>query len=115
MNYAFADRTRNFTSSAVRDILAVIQQGDVISFAGGLPSEEFFPVEQVQSAYEKVFESVNGVLQYGVTGGYLPLRVFLKDRMEMKGIHSEPETILMTTGSQQAIFSCPRILLICLP
>lgn len=111
MNYSFADRTRNFTSSAVRDILAVIQQGNVISFAGGLPSEEFFPVEQVQLAYEKVFASGTGALQYGVTEGFLPLRVFLKERMEMKGIHSEPETIMMTTGSQQAIDLFSKVML----
>ncbi|OIJ16535.1 aminotransferase [Anaerobacillus alkalidiazotrophicus] len=111
MNYAFADRTRNFTSSAVRDILTVIQKGNVISFAGGLPSEEFFPLEQVQLAYEKVFASGTGALQYGGTEGYLPLRVLLKERMKTKGIYSEPETILMTTGSQQAIDLFSKVML----
>ncbi|HJV45285.1 MAG TPA: PLP-dependent aminotransferase family protein [Bacillota bacterium] len=111
MNYAFADRTRNFTSSAVRDILTVIQQGNVISFAGGLPSEEFFPVEQVQLAYELVFASGTGALQYGVTEGYLPLRVMLRERMKTKGIYSEPETIMMTTGSQQAIDLFSKVML----
>ncbi|WP_134699324.1 PLP-dependent aminotransferase family protein [Ammoniphilus sp. YIM 78166] len=103
MHYVFADRTKNFTSSSVRDLLAIIQQGNVISFAGGLPSEDFFPVEQLQLAYEKVFASRAGALQYGVTEGFMPLRVLLKERMKMKGINSEPESILLTTGSQQAI------------
>ncbi|AWB46602.1 aminotransferase [Paenibacillus sp. CAA11] len=111
MNYHFADRTRNFTSSAVRDILAVTQQGNVISFAGGLPSEEFFPVEQVRLAYEKVFASGTGALQYGVTEGFLPLRGLLQERMKTKGIHSDPEAIMMTTGSQQAIDLFSKIML----
>lgn len=111
MEYAFAERTKNFTSSAVRDILTVIQQGNVISFAGGLPSEEFFPIEQVQVAYEKVFASGKAALQYGVTEGFLPLRVLLKDRMEQKGIHSDPESIMMTTGSQQAIDLFSKVML----
>jgi 2-aminoadipate transaminase len=111
MNYAFADRTRNFTSSAVRDILSIIQQGNVISFAGGLPSEEFFPVEQVQLAYEKVFASGTGALQYGITEGFLPLRAMLRERMKTKAIYSKPETIMMTTGSQQAIDLFSKVML----
>lgn len=111
MKYTFAERTNQFSSSAVRDILTVIQQGNVISFAGGLPAEEFFPMEQVQIAYEKVFASGGGALQYGVTEGFLPLRGLLQERMRDKGIHADPEHMLLTTGSQQAIDLFSKVML----
>ena len=111
IDYAFADRTKQFKSSAVRDLLSIIQQGNVISFAGGLPSEELFPIEEVRLAYEKVFASGAGALQYGVTEGFLPLRVLLEERMKRKGIASSPGTILLTTGSQQAIDLFSRVML----
>lgn len=110
-DYAFADRTKHFTSSAVRDILNVIQKGNVITFAGGLPSEEWFPVEPVRQAFDKVFASGAGALQYGVTEGFLPLRALLQERMKRKGIEADPETILLTTGSQQAIDLFSRVML----
>ncbi|MDB5084380.1 MAG: PLP-dependent aminotransferase family protein [Bacilli bacterium] len=111
MEYLFADRTQRFSSSAVRDILAVIQQGDVISFAGGLPGEDFFPTQQLQIAYEKVFASGKSTLQYGVTEGYWPLRELLSERMKTKNIKCTPDAVLMTTGSQQAIDLFSRVML----
>ena len=111
MNYSFAERTKNFKSSAVRDILSVIQQGNVISFAGGLPSEEHFPLEAVQSAYDKVFASGKSSLQYGLTEGYKPLREAIQTKMEQKGIRSTPDRILLTTGSQQTIDLFSRVML----
>ncbi|OAS82525.1 MULTISPECIES: PLP-dependent aminotransferase family protein [Metabacillus] len=111
MNYSFAEQTKNFKSSAVRDILAVIQQGNVISFAGGLPSEESFPLREVQIAYEKVFSSGKSSLQYGLTEGYKPLREAIKTKMEGKGVVTPLENMLITTGSQQAIDLFSRVIL----
>lgn len=111
MEYLFADQTSNLKSSAVRDILSVIQQGHVISFAGGLPSEENFPLFDIQAAYRKVFESGKSSLQYGLTEGFLPLREAIQARMVRKGIESAPETILVTTGSQQTIDLFSRVML----
>ncbi len=103
VEYLFAEQTKNLQSSAVREILAVIQQGNVISFAGGLPSEEHFPLEEVKTAYEKVFASGGSALQYGATEGYKPLRETIQARMKLKGIESAADNILVTTGSQQTI------------
>lgn len=111
MDYSFADRTKTFESSAVREILNVIQQGNVISFAGGLPCEELFPVAAVQSAYEKVLASGNASMQYGLTEGFKPLRESISSRMNEKGIPSNPDNILITTGSQQAIYLLSRIMI----
>jgi 2-aminoadipate transaminase len=111
MRYAFADRIKNFKSSAVREILSVIQQGNVISFAGGLPYEDFFPIDEVKSAYEKVFAAGKGTLQYGMTEGYLPLRSILSESMVRKGIPAHEDNILLTTGSQQAIDLFTRVMI----
>lgn len=111
MNYSFAPQTKTYQSSAVRDILKVTQQGHVISFAGGLPSEEIFPLEQVKIAYEKVFASGKSSLQYGLTEGFTPLREAIQTKMDRKGISSNPDNILITTGSQQVIDLFSRVLL----
>ncbi|MED3564420.1 PLP-dependent aminotransferase family protein [Bacillus xiapuensis] len=111
MNYTFAPQTKNYESSAVRDILKVTQQGHVISFAGGLPAEDIFPIEQVQIAYEKVFASGKSSLQYGLTEGFTPLREAVQAKMDTRGIPSHPDNILLTTGSQQVIDLFSRIML----
>ncbi|WP_462413368.1 aminotransferase-like domain-containing protein [Neobacillus sp. Marseille-QA0830] len=111
MNYLFAPQTTNYESSAVREILKVTQQGHVISFAGGLPAEDIFPLEAVQNAYEKVFASGKSSLQYGLTEGFIPLREAIQSRMQKKGISSTTDNILLTTGSQQVIDLFSRIML----
>ncbi|RXT07801.1 PLP-dependent aminotransferase family protein [Ammoniphilus sp. CFH 90114] len=111
MRYPFADRVKMFKSSAVRELLSIIQQGDVISFAGGLPFEDYFPIGEVEKAYQKVFASGKSSLQYGLTEGYLPLRSWLSDSMKTKGIESKADNILLTTGSQQAIDLFTRVMI----
>ncbi len=103
MSYPFATRVQNLTSSAVRDLLGVIQNEDVISFAGGLPDEGLFPSYELEQAYEKVFRSGGKSLQYGPTEGDSQLRMLIQDVLKEKGIHTAHENILITTGSQQAI------------
>lgn len=110
MKYGFSHRVRYLRSSAVRDILKVVNKGDVISFAGGLPDEGLFPVEAMQQAFNKALTSGNKALQYGETEGVLALREKLVERMERKGITRQPEDILVTSGSQQAIDLFARIM-----
>lgn len=111
MDYLFASHTKHYKSSAVRDILSVIQKGNVISFAGGLPSDDFFPIDAVQNAYEKVFASGKSSLQYGLTEGFIPLRESIQAVMGKRGVQSEVESIIMTTGSQQVIDLFSRVML----
>lgn len=111
MRYPFADRVKMFKSSAVRDLLSVLQKGDVVSFAGGMPSEDYFPIEAVEQAYGKVFQSGKHSMQYGLTEGYMPLRGLLSEQMKGKSIHSKAENILLTTGSQQAIDLFTKIMI----
>lgn len=111
MNYLFAENTKYYQHSAVREILRFTQQGHVISFAGGLPSEELFPMDAVKAAYEKVFATGKRSLQYGLTAGFLPLREAIQAKMADKGIESSPDTIMCTTGSQQVIDLFARVML----
>ncbi len=110
MRYGFAKRVQHLQSSAVRDILKITNKGDVISFAGGLPDDELFPVEAVQDAFSKTFQSGGKAFQYDATEGYAPLREVLVDRMAKKGIASHVDNIMLTTGSQQAIDLFARVM-----
>ncbi len=100
----FAKRTKRMTSSAIREILKLTQQPDVISFAGGLPAPEAFPLEAVKQAAEKVLrENGTEALQYTITEGYPPLRKLLAERASRPGLQITPDNILLTTGSQQGL------------
>lgn len=109
MEYRYADRLGKFSSSAVREILKLTQKASVISFAGGLPAEEHFPLKAVGEAFQRVLAQGNKSLQYGLTEGYLPLRESICRRMAAKGISVTPDDMLLTTGSQQAIDLLCRI------
>ncbi|TCP29782.1 2-aminoadipate transaminase [Scopulibacillus darangshiensis] len=110
MRYAFAKRVHHLQSSAVRDLLKITDKGGVISFAGGLPDDDLFPVEAVEKAFSKTFRSGNKAFQYGVTEGFAPLRDVLVDRMTQKGIPAKTDDVMLTTGSQQAIDLFARVM-----
>ncbi|SEF82625.1 PLP-dependent aminotransferase family protein [Paenibacillus sp. UNC499MF] len=109
MNYRFSKTLEAFSSSAVREILKLTQGKSIISFAGGLPAEEFFPVEAVKEAIGRVMEGGKSALQYGLTEGYTPLRQSICNRMATKGMRVTPDDMLLTTGSQQAIDLLTRV------
>ena len=100
----YAHRMQRMTSSAVRELLKLTSRPDVISFAGGLPSPEVFPVEQVRAAVDRVLtRHGRSALQYSTTEGYAPLREFIAASMARYGIRVGLDHIVMTTGSQQAL------------
>jgi 2-aminoadipate transaminase len=95
---------RNITSSAIRDLLKVTEQPDMISFAGGLPAPECFPAEEITAAAERVLvERPLAALQYGPTEGYGPLRELLASKTSELGINVSIDQVLVTSGSQQAL------------
>jgi 2-aminoadipate transaminase len=110
MEYRFSSSVERLQSSVVRDILKLTQGKQIVSFAGGLPAEELFPVEAVREAADRVFRNGSGSLQYGLTEGFLPLREQLCGRMAAKRMQVEPHQMLLTTGSQQAIDLAVRVL-----
>ena len=97
--------------SFIRDILEVAERPDVISFAGGLPNPSLFPVREIEDACSRVLrEDGENALQYAQTQGYAPLRSWIAERYQSKGLQTGPEEILITNGSQQAIDLIGKVL-----
>lgn len=99
-----ATRTLGMESSAIRELLKLTQQPDIISFAGGLPAPDFFPLREVEEACRYIVHE-DGVraLQYSATEGYGPLKEYLADSMHKYGVPASPDNVLLTNGSQQAL------------
>jgi 2-aminoadipate transaminase len=100
------------TTSIIRDILEVAQSPDVISMAGGWPEADLFPVEQLDEVCHHVLtHTPRESLQYGLTGGFPPLRQALAEYMTQLGVPAKMENIVITSGSQQALDLMGRIFL----
>ena len=111
--YNFADRMENVKASDVREILKVTARPEIISFAGGLPAPELFPIEPIREASDAVLrESGRVALQYGPTEGLPRLREQIAERMLKKNaIHTDIDHIIMTAGSQQGLDYCGLLFL----
>jgi 2-aminoadipate transaminase len=108
----FARRMEGMKPSAVREILKVADHPDILSFAGGLPAPELFPVAEIAAAHAKVLATDGAAaLQYSVTEGYGPLRDWIATRLRGRGIATNREQVLVTTGSQQGIDLVAKVLL----
>lgn len=107
----YAERMDNVKASEIRELLALTARPEVISFAGGLPAPELFPVEKMLAATEAVMKEQGRVaLQYGPTDGYAPLRQHIVNRMKAKNnIDTDIDHILMTAGSQQGLDYVARL------
>lgn len=104
MHNKFAKRASLVKSSETREILKVTERPEVISFAGGLPAPELFPMVELNVACEAVLkEDGPASLQYSTTEGYIPLRNAIIKRMDAIGIQAHLQQIVITSGSQQAI------------
>ncbi len=100
----FAERTKWIKSSVIRELLKLTQQPDVISFAGGLPAPELFPIEEIKKASIELLEKEGQrMLQYGPTEGYPLLKEEIAKYMKKMGVECTPDEILPTSGSQQAL------------
>lgn len=105
MDSMFSDRITDVPNSFIREILKVALEPEVISFAGGLPNREFFPVDELKEATAKVFDS-NGrdTFQYSNSEGYHELREYISDRYRKKqNLNIPVDNILITSGSQQGL------------
>ncbi len=113
VEYAFARRLAGMGVSAIREILKVTERPEVISFAGGLPAPELFPVEELARAHAEVFaEEGAQACQYSTTEGWLPLREWVAARLRRRGIgDAEAARVLVTSGSQQGIDLVGKIFL----
>lgn len=108
----YAQRNQRMGRSIIRELLKLTAQPDVISFAGGLPAPEIFPVERCQEAACALLARAGSTaLQYGPSEGYMPLRQFICDLMRHYGINAEPANVMITTGSQQALDLVGKLLI----
>jgi 2-aminoadipate transaminase len=108
----FAARTQQMKRSTVREILKLTARPEVISFAGGLPAPELFPIERIKQATDTVLsERGREVLQYSTSEGMPELRELIAERMSSGSFTVSPDNVLITSGSQQAVDMIARILL----
>lgn len=105
MEFKTARRMSQIKASEIREILKITERPEVISFAGGLPAPELFPVDEIQEVNRLVLESDGTkALQYTTTEGFKPLREWIANRMNKRlGTAFDCENILITHGSQQAL------------
>ncbi len=108
----FASRMENLKASEIREILKLIENPEVISFAGGLPAPELFPVEEMKQVANMVLdEDRDKALQYSPTEGFPPLREKISLRLRDQGIASTKDDVLITNGSQQGLDLTGKIFL----
>ncbi len=110
--HRYAQRMQGMSSSVIRELLKLTQKPDIISFAGGLPAPEIFPIQEFETAVVRLLETKGAqALQYSPTEGYPPLRQFIADKMSRYGIEATADNILITSGAQQALDLIGRIMI----
>lgn len=111
-NWTVSARAREMKSSAIREILKITERPDIISFAGGLPAPELFPIQALKKACAKVLDTHGPKsLQYSLTMGVLPLREILAERLSKKGLPVNIDNLFITGGSQQGLDLVAKVFL----
>ncbi len=102
--HRFATRSSRMQASEIRELLKLLDQPDIISFAGGIPDPRLFAEADIQEAYKYVLtENADAALQYSTSEGYEPLRKWIANYMADIGVPCSPDNIMMVSGSQQAL------------
>ncbi len=103
--YPYSETVAYLQSSDIRDLMKYAIREDFISFAGGMPNNHLFPVDEVEKIYHNLPRHIKELsFQYGPTTGYPPLVEVMKKYMESKGIDMSEHRLMITTGSLQAIY-----------
>ena len=106
--WRLARRADKMNPSVIREILKVTEKPGIISFAGGLPSPNTFPVAEFEAACAKVLrDDPHGALQYAASEGFGPLREMVAAMLPW---HVDPAQVLITTGSQQGLDLVAKVL-----
>lgn len=109
MQWTLAARAAKMNPSVIREILKVTEKPGIISFAGGLPSPQTFPVAEFEAACTKVLrDDPTGALQYAASEGYGPLREMVAAQLPW---NVDPAQVLITTGSQQGLDLVAKVLI----
>jgi len=108
----YSTNIKGMKKSAIRELLKLTQRPDIISFAGGLPAPESFPIEQLKEISCEVLDQDGpAALQYGATEGVTELRQILVDRYNAQGLNVELKNLVITTSSQQGLDLLAKIFL----
>ena len=108
----FSKRVTHMKASDIREIGKLIADADMISFAGGMPDPDLFPIAELKKIATRVLEEEGqAALQYNSTAGYPPLRDKIARRMRRQGMQVLTDNILMISGSQQGIDFCAKAFL----
>ncbi len=102
----YAGRASRMAASEIRELLKLLDQPDIISFAGGIPDPNLFPLSAIEASYHAILSDkarAAAALQYSISEGYLPLREWLAGYMGAMGVTCGPDNIIITNGSQQAL------------
>lgn len=104
LNHLFSNMVNRSKRSAIREILKLTQQPDIISFAGGLPAPESFPIEDIRAITDEVLKNDGAAaLQYDATEGLMELRETLVEMYQSNGVDCSLENLIITTASQQGL------------
>lgn len=107
-----ASRMSRMKTSAVREILKIAERPEILSFAGGLPAPELFPVEAIAQAHAEVFAHEGPqAMQYSTTEGYGPLREWICGHLAQRGMAATVDQVIITAGSQQGIDLVAKVML----
>lgn len=108
----FSQSAQQMRSSEIRRLMALAADPSIISFAGGMPSNTLFPVDVIDQIYNGLNEKQKQVaMQYGPTSGYPPLLESLKKYLVGKGMSFDGQSLIITTGAQQAINLLSKVLI----
>lgn len=102
--FNFSTSAKNMRSSEIRKLMKLAADPSIISFAGGMPNNELFPVEAIEEVYNKLtLQEKQTAFQYCPTPGYPPLVETLKEYLRSRGLPVDTNELIITTGAQQAI------------
>ena len=110
----YAARAERMRASEIRELLKVLERPGIVSFAGGIPDPDLFPIAEAKAAYAAILgdaAAARSGLQYSTSEGHLPLRQWIVRHMETLGVPCEADNVVITSGSQQALEFLGRLLL----
>lgn len=110
----FAPRAVKLTASEIRELLKLLNQPDIISFAGGIPDPKLFPYEKLRAAFDAILDDPARraeAMQYSVSEGYKPLREAIVRNLAKRGIATHCDNVLITNGSQQGLEFLAKLLI----
>ena len=112
MQYNYSNKMKNLKPSAIREIFKTLSDPSIISFSGGNPAPETFPIDEIAKISADIYANDGAAaLQYNISEGYPPLRAALEERMHSKfGIGGGGDSLIVVSGGSQGIELAAKVL-----